>query len=373
MSRWVVGQQRACTEGEGPSNRYGSARRRTPIRACWHKPHRARAGLNRPRTATQRAVPARPATPRCHQTRDRHTVCAKPHGEVATGMGLRTRSRVLTEHTLNWNGRDLRWWQGGSGSPVVFCHGTPWSSALWAPFAEVLAEDHQVFLWDMPGYGKSSKLPQHDVSLRTQGELLAHLLEHWHLERPHVIAHDYGGAVALRAHLLHSRAFSSLALVDVVALAPWGSPFFRLVAEHTDALAAVPPAIHEGIVRAYIRGASYRPMTSTAEDELVAPWLTAEGQAAFYRQIAQADQRWTDDIEPLYPTLDLPVHVIWGENDDWIPVDRAKRLHDLIPSSELTLLPDAGHLVHLDNPIGLTAAVLRWLRQVDPGGSNSRT
>ena len=69
---------------------------------------------------------------------------------------------------------------------------------------------------------------------------------------------------------------------------------------------------------------------------LVAPWLDETGQAAFYRQIAEADQRYTDEIEPLYPSIDLPVLVVWGTEDTWIPVDRAHRLASLIPGAQLS-------------------------------------
>ncbi|WP_368839260.1 alpha/beta fold hydrolase [Kocuria sabuli] len=126
---------------------------------------------------------------------------------------------------FTWRGRRIAWSTKGSGPAVVFCHGTPWSSVLWAPFAEALAKDHTVYSWDMPGYGASSMDPTHDVDLVVQGEALLALLDHWALQNPHVIAHDYGGAVSLCAHLLHGAPFASLCLVDAVALRPWGSPF----------------------------------------------------------------------------------------------------------------------------------------------------
>jgi pimeloyl-ACP methyl ester carboxylesterase len=262
---------------------------------------------------------------------------------------------------LIWRGRRVRWERRGSGSPVVFCHGTPWSSRLWAPVADALGSDHTTYLWDMPGYGESSKDPDHRVSLDVQGELLHDLLEHWELDSPHVVAHDYGGAVALRAHLLHGSRYGSLALVDVVALAPWGSGFFRLVREHADVFTAVPPAIHEGIVRAYIAGASHTGLTAEQSDMLVAPWLGEDGQAAFYRQIAQADQRYTDEVEPLYRAIGLPVLVVWGTEDAWIPVDRGHRLASLIPGAELKLVENAGHLIQLDQPGELEKVLRGWL------------
>ena len=255
----------------------------------------------------------------------------------------------------------MRWGRAGSGPDVVFCHGTPWSYELWRPIAEALAPFFTVHLWDMPGYGRSSKEAEHRVSLDVQGELFGDLLSEWGLESPHVVAHDFGGAVALRAHLLHRRRYASLALVDVVALRPWGSDFFRLVGEHPDVFARLPHAVHEGALRAYLSGASHRGLTAAALDALVAPWSDDVGQAAFYRQIEQADEAYTDEIEPLYPTIELPTLVVWGQDDVWIPVDRAHRLCELIPDARLHLIENAGHLVQLDQPEALTAALTSWL------------
>ena len=249
---------------------------------------------------------------------------------------------------------------------MVFCHGTPWSSWLWQPFAKALAGDFTVYLWDMPGYGRSSKVAEHRVALDVQGELVADLLRHWNLtleaqSAPHIVAHDFGGAVSLRAHLLHDAGFLSLALVDVVALSPWGSPFFRLVRDHADVFAALPAAVHEGAVRAYIAGASHQGVTPDQLDRLAEPWTDDEGRAAFYRQIAQADEAFTGEIATRYPALDLPVLIVWGTEDTWIPVDTAHRLGALIPGAQVSLVPGAGHLIHLDQPVALATILRSWL------------
>lgn len=269
---------------------------------------------------------------------------------------------AVLEESFTWRGdQQVRWSRQGTGPPVVFCHGTPWSSALWRRIAEALRSDFTVYLWDMLGYGTSTMIDGQDVSLAAQSALLANLLEHWDLTDPHIVAHDYGGAVSLRAHLLHGAPYGSLALVDVVALAPWGSDFFRLVAENVSVFAHVPHPLHEALVRAYIAGAAHHRLATEQLDMLAGPWLGPAGQAAFYRQIAQADQRYTDEIEPLYPTIELPVLVAWGAEDTWIPVDRAHRLAELIPGSQLHTVPQAGHLIQLDAPELLTATLQRWL------------
>lgn len=265
------------------------------------------------------------------------------------------------DRRFEWRGRRVARAAAGSGPPVVFCHGTPWSSDLWRPYAEALSRDHTVHLWDMPGYGRSSKDADHAVDLGVQGELFADLLELWGLDAPHVVAHDFGGAVSLRAHLLHDRRFASLFLADVVALSPWGSPFFTLVRGHAEVFAALPPGVHEGALRAYISSASHRGLRDEDLAELVRPWSTDDGRPAFYRQIAEADERFTDEIRPLLGAVRAPVRIVWGAEDGWIPPDRARELQELVPGSSMRLVPGAGHLIQLDAPVVLADELRAWL------------
>lgn len=266
-----------------------------------------------------------------------------------------------TASTFAWREGTVRWWRHGDGPPVVLCHGTPWSSRLWDGVTAALASHRTVYRWDLIGYGVSEQRAGQDVSLGAQGELFAALLDEWRLEDPDVVAHDFGGAISLRALLLHDAVVRSLTLIDPVALAPWGSPFFNLVGEHTHVFEQLPPTLHTALVGAYIRGASYRGLTEEQLEVLVAPWTGTGGQAAFYRQIAQAAQRFTDDIEPHYGEVDVPVHIIWGTEDSWIPVDRAHRLAAAIPDADLSLIGGAGHLIQLDAPAELSVTIDRWL------------
>jgi pimeloyl-ACP methyl ester carboxylesterase len=183
------------------------------------------------------------------------------------------------------------------------------------------------------------------------------------------VAHDFGGAVSLRAHLLHGAAYSSLALVDVVAVRPWGSDFFRLVGDNEEVFAALPSAIHKAALEAYIAGASHRGLSAEQMDTLTSPWLSAEGQRAFYRQVAEADERFTDEVQDRYAEIDIPVKIIWGRNDNWIPVDRATELAELIPGADLELIDGAGHLIQYDAPVHLTAALQRWLTRLPHSGA----
>ncbi|MFF1462471.1 alpha/beta fold hydrolase [Streptomyces sp. NPDC058330] len=270
----------------------------------------------------------------------------------------------ILDRTFDSSSGEVRWAVLGpkDAPPVVLVHGTPFSSYVWRGIARALAQDHRVYVWDLPGYGASARYEGQDVSLGAQGRVLTDLLGHWELPEPAVVAHDFGGCVALRAHLLHGARYRRLALVDPVALAPWGSPAYRLLGGRSDAFGALPAALHRALVKEYVSSASHPGLRPEVLDRLVDPWCTPAGQPAFYRQITQNDQRFTDEIQDRYGELDLPVLICWGTEDTWIPVGRAHELAALVPDAELRLIDGAGHLVQEDAPAELTAALTRFLR-----------
>lgn len=262
----------------------------------------------------------------------------------------------------------IRWDRFGDPDrdPVVLLHGTPFSSFIWRGIAPALARNHLVYVWDMPGYGVSEKFDGQDLSLSALGSVFVELLQHWRLTEPTVVAHDSGGAVALGAHLWHGVRYRRLALVDAVALTPWGSPFFQLVGRHPKAFDSLPSALHRALMRDYVDSASKPGLHPATLNVLVEPWLGEHGQDAFYRQLTQrlADQRYIEQMQSRYATIDIPVMVCWGEDDAWVPADRGRELAHRIPDARLETLPYAGHLVQEDSPAELTAILLAFLHDL---------
>jgi len=195
------------------------------------------------------------------------------------------------------------------------------------------------------------------LSLGIQNAVFAALLDHWGLDRPHVIAHDFGGATALRAHFLNGRDYASLTLIDPVAIRPWGSPFVAHVRDHEAAFAGMPAYMHDALVDAYLRTAIARPIAAEELAPYKAPWLGETGQIALYRQIAHMDLKYTDEVEPRYGALRCPVQVLWGTEDQWIPIETGRRFRAMLPEARFIEVPGAGHLVQEDAPEAIMAAV----------------
>lgn len=259
-----------------------------------------------------------------------------------------------------FRGHTIKYGIKGSGPDIVLVHGTPWSSYNLRHLVEGLSPAYTVHFYDLLGYGQSAK-PAADVSLGVQNELLEHLLSEWGISQPIIIGHDFGGATVLRSHILDHYPYRKIVLVNPVAVSPWGSPFFNHVKAHEAAFAGVPDYIHEAIVAAYIETAAHSPLEKKVLDNIIFPWTGVDGKAAFYRQIAQANSRFTEEIQSLYGEISVPVLILWGQEDSWIPVQKGHELHQLIPHSEFHAIPDAGHLVIEERPEILLQLITLYL------------
>src|SRR4029079_10461169 len=169
------------------------------------------------------------------------------------------------------------------------------------------------------------------------------------------------GATALRTHLLNRRDYRSLTLIDPVAIGPSGSALVQAAKDHERVFAGLPAYIHEAILRAYIGGAVFNELRPDEMALYMTPWLGQEGQAAFYRQIAQMSDRFTDEIENRFAEMRCPVTILWGRDDEWIPLERGQELARRIPKASLQVVPEAKHLVQEDAPEAIMATVLSFI------------
>jgi pimeloyl-ACP methyl ester carboxylesterase len=86
---------------------------------------------------------------------------------------------------------------------------------------------------------------------------------------------------------------------------------------HVGVSGSVPAYIHEAVVAACVRDATFAAMD---------------------------DPRYTDEVRPPYGGIERPVLILWGEEDRWIPSERGRRLHEAIPGSRLETIPRSSHL-----------------------------
>ena len=210
---------------------------------------------------------------------------------------------------------------------------------------------------------------EYDGDLARQADSFAALFKvwqkDWNGQKPHVIAHDNAGLLSLRAYLLHDCSYASLCLIDVVAIGPFGQTLFKVVAESPEKFEQLPDTAFEGILESYIKDAAYKELPSDLMHMLKAPWLKEGGKVGFIRQLCQANSRNTDAVEGKYHTvgLNLPVKVIWGAEDSWIPVEAATRLGKALNAKEIVVVEEAGHLIMYDQGTQVGVEIGQWVTE----------
>jgi pimeloyl-ACP methyl ester carboxylesterase len=249
----------------------------------------------------------------------------------------------------------------GDGPPVVLVHGYPGNSYGWRKIAPALAKTHRVHVYDHAGFGASGRRADQDMAAPHQARVLAALLKGWKLERPAMIAHDFGVAVALGAHLFEGADYAKMALLDAATLNPCVSANSMHVRAHLTAYQTLPAKLYEQIMRAHVPTTMHTPMDEQTFQAYFRPWSGPEGQAAYYRFLGQFDEAYLSRIEARLGEIRVPTLVIWGQDDTWIPQSHGERLAKLIPGAKLELMPEAGHFIMDDAPEAVAGLLGQFL------------
>ena len=254
----------------------------------------------------------------------------------------------------------------GDGPPVVFVHGTPSWSYLWRHIANKLMSNWSVYVYDLVGYGCSERSESQDVSIRNQARILRQLLEYWQLKDAStpIIGHDIGGAIVLAGHLLEGCPFSQIGLIDAVILSPWITPTTQHQKKYLECYLTMPNHIYEQVALAHLRTAFYQEPKEHILMNYFRQWQGPTGQAAWFRNVDQFNESVTNQMESRLLGINIPVLLLWGEHDNWLTTDVAKRAHSIIPGAELEIITDAGHFSPEDNPNQICEELRKFLSNV---------
>lgn len=252
----------------------------------------------------------------------------------------------------------------GEGQPVVFVHGTPsWSYEWRHVVPAVEGAGHRVVVYDLLGFGDSERPLDRDTSVAAQTDLLIGLLDELGLERPSLITHDIGGAIGQRIAVLHPERARRVMLIDAVSYDSWPSQTWReIIRTRLDSDTAMSAQDFEEMLTRQLRMTVAGTMSDDDLRAYLAPHRTALGRASFFEhQVRHYDSRYTEELTRRLGDIDIPVRILWGQEDRWQPTSYAERLAADIPGAELVVVPHAGHFLMEDEPERVAREVLDFL------------
>jgi pimeloyl-ACP methyl ester carboxylesterase len=222
----------------------------------------------------------------------------------------------------------------GEGKPVLVLHGWGDSSKGWRAFQQDLAKSYDVVVVDLPGFG-GTQTPTSPWGLDEYAAFVGAFLKKISVKPYVIVAHSNGGAIAVRGISQKKLSPERLILLDSSGIRNLynGRKKILRILTKTGKLMTLPLPKE---VKKRLRRKVYKTIGS---DMLVVERL----QETFKRVV-------TDDVQSDAATLNLPVLLMYGEDDMATPVHYGRIFHNLINRSSLEIIPEAGHFAHLDKP-----------------------
>lgn len=253
----------------------------------------------------------------------------------------------------------------GNGPDLVMIHGANGNLREFTfAMMDELASRYRVIAVDRPGLGYSDPLPDNDATVAGQARVLRHAVESLGVTAPVILGQSYGGTVALAWAVQKPPA--ALVLVSSPSL-PWpGSldPWYRITASAVGRATLVPLAsafVPHSYVRNAINGvfAPQNPPEGYAEHLGIGLILRKSSMAANAMQI-NALRPQVEVMQHQYPALPMPIELVHGDADTIVPLHiHSAPFADLVPTSNLTVLPGVGHMPHHTNPQDVIEAIDR--------------
>lgn len=238
----------------------------------------------------------------------------------------------------------------GDGPPIVMIHGFTQTKACWGPFAEDLAEDHQLLLLDAPGHGDSSArmadlVDGADFLAQTGG-------------RGTYLGYSMGGRFALHIAIQHPALVERLILISTTA----GIDDDAERSRRREADETLATHIEDIGVEIFVDEWLAQPMfSSIAVDASLADFRKANTASGLASSLRLAGTGTQSPLWALIHELNMPVLVIAGANDEKF-VALARRLVEMIGSNaQLEIIPVVGHSAQLENPARTATIVREWL------------
>jgi pimeloyl-ACP methyl ester carboxylesterase len=216
-------------------------------------------------------------------------------------QGIKKESKIPS-YQLEVQGLDIHYKRLGDGQPIIFIHGGANDWHEWRKNIPFFSRHFSVYVPDLPGYGLSQKMEE-PISPHSLALFLRDFMDSLAINRAHLIAHSLGGMVAMAMALEYPERVNKLVMVDS---------------------AGIGELTWKGQLLVWLKKVISK--ISRKSDEL---------------EYKEGKHYW--HFEDRLDQITLPVLLIWGEKDPYLPLSQAKVAHRLIPNSELHVFPLSYH------------------------------
>lgn len=233
-----------------------------------------------------------------------------------------------------------------SGPTLLLIHGTSASLHTWEPLARRLGGDFRLVSLDLPGHGLTGPFSQRDYSRKVMIDTIFSLLDELDIASATFVGNSLGGSIAWRAAKQNSTRVNS-----VVLLSPSGTQRSR-PSRSNIGLRIVATELGQSLMTKFTpRAIIEKSLRQTVEDDSIITddminryWelLKMKGNRQEMIDLVRSDRN--SEAFTLLKHLSTPFLIIWGQNDQLLPVDMIRQFEKQLIDTDSHVLPNIGHL-----------------------------
>ncbi|MFC4617144.1 alpha/beta fold hydrolase [Camelliibacillus cellulosilyticus] len=264
------------------------------------------------------------------------------------------------------NNVSIYWEQHGqpktSGAPIlVFLHGYLSSCFSFRLLIPYLKDDFTILAFDLPGFGQSEKSRHFLYTLHNYGKLVLDFLRYVDVPECVLVGHSMGGQVALNAVWQSPERIQKV--VGISAAGYMGRVRRSIVA------ATYLPFFHRILMRYFKKRDIMKMFLDVTYDkaiinkEMMTGYLEPLLEPAFYHSLIRLARHREGDLPPAaLKKIQTPTLLLWGREDQIVPVSIGDRFSRDLPHAELIVYDKAGHLLPEEKPKEVAAAIRRFVK-----------
>jgi len=242
----------------------------------------------------------------------------------------------------------------GTGKAIVFLHGVGSDISVWDRQLNHFSKKWRAVSIEYPGYAESD-LPGKGLNREEIAHFLFGAMDGLSIKTAHIVGLSMGGVIALEMARHQPARLRSLTLVDTFARHPNGETILEGLHKDIEAMTML------AFARARVNLILSHNASEALKQEVIETMANIDKRT--YRWSTKAV--WTSDYRSDLPHITIPTLVAIGEHDQFTPLALSEELHRCIPGSKLVIIPNAGHLSNLDNPVFFNRIVEEFITSVE--------
>ncbi len=246
--------------------------------------------------------------------------------------------------------------------PIVLIHGTSASLHTWEGWVAALKGKHRVITMDLPGFGLTGPNAQDDYSNPAYVRFILDLLNTLGVQKCILGGNSLGGEIAWQVAVAAPQRVEKLILVDAggYAFQPKSLPLGFVIARTPGLNKLMEWTLPRSLMEKSVRNVYGDPglVTPALVDRYEAMTLRQGNRHALGRRFSQLDAGAT---AAKIKTLRLPTLIIWGAQDQLIPIEYGRQFSQDIAGSKLVRFEKLGHVPQEEDPAATVAEVKAFL------------